>query len=174
MSSDLSDGDSSELISDSESDSGLKTDSEGEDQSKKEDERKKEEKEQSPEDIENQKEVMRFQQELEFVLCLANPRYIYSLAQRNYFGDAKFINFLKYLLYWCEPEYARFVRFPQSLQFLRYLQDPDFRKYVSNFANIIHIEQIQFKYWECYQRHRLDMTLPTPELKKPDPPPEAE
>lgn len=165
MSSDLSEGDSSELIDDS--DSELVSDSEKEDKNKKDDEEKKE----VQEETEDQKEVMRFQQELEFVLCLANPRYIYSLAQRNYFGDPKFINFLKYLLYWLQPEYARFVRFPQALQFLKYLQDPDFRKYVSNFSNILRIEQIQFKYWEFYQRNRLDMTLPTPELKKPEAPP---
>lgn len=170
MSSDLSDGDSSELISDS--DSGVNSDNDSENEKKDEEKKETTKQVENQEDQEDQKEKLRFEQELEFVLCLANPRYIYSLVQRNYFGDPNFINFLKYLLYWCKPEYARFVRFPQALQFLQYLQDPDFRKYITNFNNILRIEQIQYKYWEFYQRHRLDLTLPEPELKKPEPAPE--
>lgn len=167
MSSDLSDGDSSELISDS--DSELNSDKNEEESNKEEKkENQKQTEIQNQDQIEDQREVLRFQQELEFVLCLANPRYIYSLAQRNYFGDPNFINFLKYLLYWCRPEYAKFIRYPQALQFLKYLQDPDFRKYITNFNNILHIEGIQYKYWEVYQRNRLDISLPTPELKKPE------
>ncbi|KAK8834416.1 Mediator of RNA polymerase II transcription subunit 31 [Tritrichomonas musculus] len=164
MSSDLSDGDSSELVSDSESESNT----DNEEAKKNEEQNETQNENDNQEQVEDQKELLRFQQELEFVLCLANPRYIYSLAQRNYFGDPNFINFLKYLLYWCKPEYAKYIRFPQAIQFLKYLQDPDFRKYVSNFNNILHIENTQFKYWEFYQRNRLDITLPSPELKKPD------
>ncbi|XP_076670292.1 mediator complex subunit 31 isoform X3 [Andrena cerasifolii] len=47
---------------------------------------------------------LRFQVELEFVQCLANPNYLNFLAQRGYFKDATFVNYLKYLLYWKEPE----------------------------------------------------------------------
>jgi mediator of RNA polymerase II transcription subunit 31 len=47
------------------------------------------------------------QVELEFVQCLANPNYLNFLAQRGYFKENAFINYLKYLLYWKEPEYAR-------------------------------------------------------------------
>ncbi|XP_012273958.1 mediator of RNA polymerase II transcription subunit 31 isoform X2 [Orussus abietinus] len=50
---------------------------------------------------------LRFQVELEFVQCLANPNYLNFLAQRGYFKDSAFINYLKYLLYWKEPEYAK-------------------------------------------------------------------
>jgi mediator of RNA polymerase II transcription subunit 31 len=32
------------------------------------------------------------------------------LAQRGYFKDQVFINYLKYLLYWKEPEYARYLK----------------------------------------------------------------
>ncbi|CAG2054654.1 unnamed protein product [Timema podura] len=49
---------------------------------------------------------LRFQVELEFVQCLANPNYLNFLAQRGYFKDQAFINYLKYLLYWKEPDYA--------------------------------------------------------------------
>ncbi|KAF5896406.1 Multidrug and toxin extrusion protein 1, partial [Clarias magur] len=55
----------------------------------------------------------RFQSELEFVQCLANPNYLNFLAQRGYLREKPFVNYLKYLLYWKEPEYAKFLKFHQ-------------------------------------------------------------
>uniref|UniRef100_A0A3Q1GSC4 Mediator of RNA polymerase II transcription subunit 31 n=1 Tax=Acanthochromis polyacanthus TaxID=80966 RepID=A0A3Q1GSC4_9TELE len=52
----------------------------------------------------------RFQSELEFVQCLANPNYLNFLAQRGFLRERPFINYLKYLLYWKEPEYAKRVK----------------------------------------------------------------
>ncbi|NP_001154070.1 mediator of RNA polymerase II transcription subunit 31 [Oncorhynchus mykiss] len=51
----------------------------------------------------------RFQSELEFIQCLANPNYLNFLAQRGYLREKPFVNYLKYLLYWKEPEYAKFL-----------------------------------------------------------------
>ncbi|KAK4288013.1 hypothetical protein Pmani_030993 [Petrolisthes manimaculis] len=53
---------------------------------------------------------LRFQIELEFVQCLANPNYLLFLAQRGYFKEQTFINYLKYLQYWKEPEYAKYLK----------------------------------------------------------------
>lgn len=78
----------------------------------------------------------RFQSELEFVQCLANPNYLNCewqrggggatsnwsqwslpvclcavLAQRGVLRERTFINYLKYLLYWKEPEYAKFLKY---------------------------------------------------------------
>lgn len=33
------------------------------------------------------------------------------LAQRGILRDRSFINYLKYLLYWKEPEYAKFLKY---------------------------------------------------------------
>jgi mediator of RNA polymerase II transcription subunit 31 len=52
----------------------------------------------------------RFELELEFVQCLANPFYLHSLAQQNILDQPAFINFLEYLLYWKEKDYARFIQ----------------------------------------------------------------
>ena len=52
----------------------------------------------------------RFELELEFVQALANPYYLHSLAQQNIFEQPAFINYLKYLLYWKEKDYARFLQ----------------------------------------------------------------
>ena len=51
----------------------------------------------------------RFELELEFVQSLANPYYLHSLAQQGILNQPAFVNFLKYLLYWKEKEYARFI-----------------------------------------------------------------
>lgn len=53
----------------------------------------------------------RFELELEFVQALANPYYLHSLAQQNILDQPAFINFLQYLLYFKEKDYARFIQF---------------------------------------------------------------
>ena len=52
----------------------------------------------------------RFELELEFVQSLANPFYLHSLAQQGILNQPAFINFLKYLQYWKEKEYAQFLQ----------------------------------------------------------------
>ena len=52
----------------------------------------------------------RFELELEFVQALANPFYLHSLAQQGIFSQPTFVNYLEYLLYWKEKEYARFIQ----------------------------------------------------------------
>lgn len=78
--------------------------------------------------LEAEEEKRRFQIELEFIQCLSNPWYLNSkvllmhliqgmvdweiwidLAQQQYFKDEAFINYLEYLQYWKQPEYAKFV-----------------------------------------------------------------
>jgi len=57
----------------------------------------------------------RFELELEFVQSLANPFYLQSLAQQNIFEQPAFINFLEYLMYWKEKDYARFIQYAHFL-----------------------------------------------------------
>jgi mediator of RNA polymerase II transcription subunit 31 len=57
----------------------------------------------------------KFELELEFVQSLANPYYLHSLAQQNILDQPAFINYLEYLLYWKEKDYARFIQFVHSL-----------------------------------------------------------
>ena len=33
-----------------------------------------------------------------------------DLAQRGFFKETTFVNYLKYLLYWKEPEYAKYLK----------------------------------------------------------------
>ena len=97
---------------------------------------------------------LRFQIELEFVQCLANPNYLNFLAQRGYFKDPAFINYLKYLEYWKEPEYARFLKYPMCLYFLDLLQYPEFRKELANAKCAKFVEEQQLLHWQHYIRKR--------------------
>ncbi|XP_069691179.1 mediator of RNA polymerase II transcription subunit 31-A isoform X1 [Periplaneta americana] len=97
---------------------------------------------------------LRFQVELEFVQCLANPNYLNFLAQRGYFKDQVFINYLKYLLYWKEPEYARYLKYPMCLYFLDLLQYEHFRREVVSAQCTKFIDDQQILLWQHYTRRR--------------------
>lgn len=105
-----------------------------------------------PETEEQQR--LRFQVELEFVQCLANPNYLNFLAQRGYFKDQAFINYLKYLLYWKEPEYARYLKYPMCLHFLDLLQYEHFRREVVSAQCAKFIDDQQILLWQHYTRRR--------------------
>nr|CAH7728732.1 unnamed protein product [Callosobruchus chinensis] len=112
-----------------------------------------------PETEEQQK--LRFQVELEFVQCLGNPNYLNCmykkhliLAQRGYFKDSTFINYLKYLLYWKEPDYAKFLKYPMCLYFLDLLQYEHFRRELVNAQCTKFIDDQQILLWQHYTRRR--------------------
>ena len=74
-------------------------------------------------------ERVRFEIELEYVQCLANPDYIQHLAQIGTLDDLKFIQYLQYLQEtWTQPEYSRYLTFPHCLTYLRLLQESSFRQ----------------------------------------------
>ncbi|XP_074643078.1 mediator of RNA polymerase II transcription subunit 31-A-like [Tubulanus polymorphus] len=106
----------------------------------------------SVESEEHQK--IRFQVELEFVQCLANPNYLNFLAQRGYFKDNTFLNYLKYLLYWKEAEYAKYLKYPQCLHTLELLQYEHFRKEIVNAQCAKFIDDQILLHWQHYQRKR--------------------
>ena len=93
-------------------------------------------------------ERTRFLQELEFVCCLANPKYIAHLAQELYLEDPAFVNYLDYLQYWRRAEYAAFVVYPHALHFLELLQHESFRKAIKDPAVAEQIHCQQFYHWE--------------------------
>ncbi|ORY03796.1 SOH1-domain-containing protein [Basidiobolus meristosporus CBS 931.73] len=94
----------------------------------------------------------RFQVELEFVQCLANPWYLNYLAQQEYFKNAAFLNYLEYLQYWKKPEYAKFVVYPHALYFLDMLQRESFREAILKQEVATFVHQRQYYHW-LYFRH---------------------
>lgn len=74
----------------------------------------------------------RWEIELEFVQSLANIQYLNYLAQNNYLNDERFLNYLKYLEYWKNPNYAKYLVYPNCLHILTLLQSEEFRKSIIN------------------------------------------
>ncbi|CAJ0937055.1 unnamed protein product, partial [Mesorhabditis belari] len=96
----------------------------------------------------------RFEIECEFVQSLANPHYLNFLSQRGYFKEDYFVNYLKYLLYWKRPEYARCLKYPQCLFMLEALQEKEFREALESTANAKFIEDQLIFQWHYYLRKR--------------------
>lgn len=118
----------------------------------------------------------RFELELEFVQSLANPFYLHSLAQQGILNQPAFINFLKYLQYWKEKDYARFIlyvthaaiyrlymhvcnalltslttiRYPHALHHLELLQYPQFRSEIGKDEWREYLNQKQFDHWRTW------------------------
>ncbi|KAL1669946.1 SOH1-domain-containing protein [Schizophyllum commune] len=93
----------------------------------------------------------RFEIELEFVQALANPFYLASLAQQNILDQPAFINYLEYLLYWKEKEYARFIHYPHALHHLELLQIPEFRANMKNDAWRQMLDRKQYLHWRTWR-----------------------
>ena len=86
----------------------------------------------------------RFEIELEFIQNLSNFKYLNYLAINKYFDDPTFIDFLKYLRYWKQAEYTKYLLFPQCLAILDALIDnPSFRRDLlyDHFINYAHAQQ---------------------------------
>lgn len=110
----------------------------------------------------------RLELELEFVQSLANPFYIHSLAQQNILEQPTFINFLKYLLYFKDKNYARFIqsdfvvhfftsshvplcRYPHALHHLDLLQHAQFRSEMKRDESFReYLQQKQFDHWRTW------------------------
>jgi mediator of RNA polymerase II transcription subunit 31 len=93
----------------------------------------------------------RFELELEFVQSLANPFYLHSLAQQNILEQPAFINYLRYLQYWKEKEYARFIHYPHALHHLDLLQHAKFRSEIKNDVWREYLQQKQFDHWRTWR-----------------------
>eukprot|EP00920_Eleutheroschizon_duboscqi_P005903 GHVT01013861.1.p1 GENE.GHVT01013861.1~~GHVT01013861.1.p1 ORF type:complete len:145 (+),score=4.89 GHVT01013861.1:3277-3711(+) len=94
----------------------------------------------------------RFELEVEFVQALANPAYLKFLAVNKYFEDPTFVHYLKYLLYWCRPEYCTYLLFPNCLKVLQCLQDESFRQSLIDNRAVNYIRKqldLQWLYFKC-------------------------
>lgn len=103
---------------------------------------------------EEDEERKRFQIELEFVQSLANPNYLNFLAQRGYFRNQTFLNYLKYLMYWKEPDYVKYIMYPQCLSLLELLQHVQFLKEIVNAQCSKFIDEQLLLIWSTYKKKR--------------------
>ncbi|KAF8563855.1 hypothetical protein P879_09992 [Paragonimus westermani] len=96
----------------------------------------------------------RFQIELEFVQCLANPSYLNFLAQQGCFEKPAFVNYLQYLRYWKEPAYSRYLIYPFCLHILDLLQSAEFRSELARGHVCRYIDDQILLHWQHYMRKR--------------------
>lgn len=90
----------------------------------------------------------RWEVELEFLQCLANPMYVHYLAQNKYLERPEFVRYLEYLEYWRKPEYARFIVYPNCLHMLSLLKQPLFRQDICKIEVAQRIMDDYFHAWE--------------------------
>mmetsp|Transcript_8103 Transcript_8103/g.23921 ORF Transcript_8103/g.23921 Transcript_8103/m.23921 type:complete len:126 (+) Transcript_8103:57-434(+) len=105
-------------------------------------------------------DARRFEVELEFVQCLANPEYLTFLAQRGFFDRPAFVNYLAYLMYWKEAGYARHITYPHALAFLDLLQNENFRALFKHQSNSEAIQGQQILHWIHYNKNRIEEAGP--------------
>lgn len=109
--------------------------------------------------LEDDNPNVRFSLELEFVQCLSNPDYLQWLSKEGYFENESFINYLKYLLYWCEFPYVKYISYPHCIKILRLLQVEDFRRNLSNEEAIQIIREQQTYQWIYSDIKKEDLKL---------------
>ncbi|KAL7754260.1 suppressor of hpr1 [Sorochytrium milnesiophthora] len=105
-------------------------------------------------DAASEEDRTRFEVELEFVQCLANPFYVHYLAQTGYFADQAFVRYLDYLQYWKQPDYARFIVFPHCLFVLDMLQDAKFREAMAHAETATFLHHKQTLHWQWYRNSK--------------------
>ncbi|KAL8806849.1 MAG: hypothetical protein Q9182_001109 [Xanthomendoza sp. 2 TL-2023] len=67
--------------------------------------------------------------DFQFVQALANPFYLNHLASQKLLQDSAFIEYLKYLQYFTQPEYTKYLLYPgPTLKALELLQQEKFRQ----------------------------------------------
>lgn len=67
----------------------------------------------------------RFELELEFVQSLGSPAYLHYLATSGLLYQSTFLDFLRYLRYWKQPAFAKYLSYPHCLYFLDLLVPPE-------------------------------------------------
>eukprot|EP00775_Hariotina_reticulata_P012792 gene12792-12920_t len=78
-----------------------------------------------------------------------------GLALNKYFEDPSFMNYLRYLEYWRQPQYVTYIRFPHCLQMLDLLQSENFRKAIATPAVMEELHTQQAFYWQHYLANRI-------------------
>ncbi|KAL8863563.1 MAG: hypothetical protein Q9178_000244 [Gyalolechia marmorata] len=84
----------------------------------------------------------RFELELEFVQALANPYYLNHLASQKLLQNSAFVAYLKYLQYFTQPEYTKYLSYPgPTLKALELLQQERFRQEILSPDIVAHLAE---------------------------------
>lgn len=72
---------------------------------------------------------------MQFIQCLAHPQYLHELHIQGYLEKPPFLNYLKYLEYWKEPQYVRFIMCVRVLT----ISCPVYDLAIDGIADILHV-----------------------------------
>lgn len=89
-----------------------------------------------------------FEKDLEFIQLLCNPEYLRWLYNNNYFKDSHFIKYLKYLQYFGEPAYSKFLVYPQCIPILEKLLSENILEKLSNEEFYTKLSEDQYFMWK--------------------------
>jgi mediator of RNA polymerase II transcription subunit 31 len=79
---------------------------------------------------------------------------IQDLAQNKFFDDESFVNYLKYLQYWKDEKYSKYITFPHCLYFLDQLMNEKFRQECKKKEFTEYIKIQQGLHWQFYRKNR--------------------
>ena len=89
-----------------------------------------------------------FEKELEFVQLLCNPEYIRWLYNNDYFSDPQFTDYLRYLLYFRDHRYRKFLLYPQCIPILESLVSEGILQELSDEAFYTRLSEDQYYMWK--------------------------
>jgi mediator of RNA polymerase II transcription subunit 31 len=89
------------------------------------------------------------------------------LGQQGYFKNEAFLEYLRYLTYFLQPNYAKYLmypsfngshshRYPYALEILELLQHSSFRDFICSAEASLFLHHKQFFLWKYYRNARLD------------------
>merc|ERR1712093_636336 len=94
----------------------------------------------------------RFETDLEFIQCLANPFYLQTLAQQAVLSDPSFLAYLSYLEYFRQPSFSKFLHYPQCLHHLELLNKSSaFREAIKHDATVAELAKSQVEHWRTWR-----------------------
>ena len=105
-----------------------------------------------------------------YKMCVYRFCYLFivllDLEKSGYFGKPGFMNYLKYLKYWQEPEYIKFVKYPQCFYFLNMLTSDE--SFHLNFRNPSNVDCI-IKSQLAYTKTKIAKYIEMPNVDPQDP-----
>ena len=83
---------------------------------------------------------MRLQYDYDFIQGLVSSDYIKYLSRKGYLRDQAFLNYLRYLRYWKQPEFSKLLQWSQCIDILDMLLQQEIRTELEqneDFANFL-------------------------------------
>lgn len=89
-----------------------------------------------------------FEKDLEFIQLLCNPEYLKWLHNERYFGRDDFQEYLKYLEYFKDARYSKFLIYPQCLAILDMLNSEKALDFLSDDKFYLKLDECQQRMWK--------------------------